>query len=873
MERWSKSVKIECCSVESLTKLLDHQLDAAQEDAVVKHLSGCLLCRDRLERITAEPKFWQTVGEQFRSVDQSPDYQSNKSPDDLTIRQGEMARSLPAESSLSSSDRLGLNPSEITDSGTPTAHDSHSIDQRPSSHVAAIHFIKQLLHPTDDPSSLGRLGVYEVTGIIGVGGMGIVLKGLDVSLQRSVAIKVLAPHLTTSGAARQRFAREAQAAASVVHENVMAIHAIDQCNGVPYFVMPLVRGESLEKRLVRAGPMDVLEILRIGRQVAAGLAAAHQQGLVHRDIKPANILMEHGSERLKIADFGLARAGDDASLTRSGHIIGTPLYMSPEQARGEPVDSRSDIFSFGALLYALSTGHPPFRAETPYGVIRRLCEEEPRAIQEFSPNIPFWLSGIIERMMSKLAEDRFKDANELVELFASGLVYLQRSVPSPLPKELSTFVKVPSLDSHLPSWSRGWSKSKTGVAVALLFLIGVSSYIGWVELLGGKVDPSNVGPNVGHLPNTNALAMADDPLTSELQVDPPIADVDENAKKQGANAQDTKPQDEKPQDEGLPVEGAGAAQVDRELQPVQVVKQPRYNFQLGQPLKYKFAIELDSLDKQVMISGNISLKAVEVEDGYAELDYEIGWDNAKQQLARIHEGPFFDTSPFFGSTTFTSRVQSSHPLGSMMIAEHLEMMMHIPRFPFSSPEVAGPFGFEREELQNCELVGRAKIGVEGKLVGSSHRSEFPGQWGRVLEWVFPAIAGDDKRSWNTEADIVLMVPNPSNVDDWKQRKRLKIRRIAEFEVRPEEGQPDHQLNVQFVVTDTPSQPGDASEVELQATQTLLGSFQFDKARGCLKKLTAIRSNLEYLQSESYRGLRPAKLLIERVDLNETKADN
>src|SRR5262249_29409220 len=151
----------------------------------------------------------------------------------------------------------------------------------------------------------------------------------------------------------QRFTREAQAAAAVSHDHIVTIHAVEEASGLPYLVMQLVAGMSLQERLDREGPMELPEILRIGLQTASGLAAAHAQGLVHRDIKPANILLENGVERVKITDFGLARAAADASLTQEGVVAGTPHYMSPEQARGEAIDQRSDLFSLGSVLYAM----------------------------------------------------------------------------------------------------------------------------------------------------------------------------------------------------------------------------------------------------------------------------------------------------------------------------------------------------------------------------------------------------------------------------------------------------------------------------------------------------------------------------------------
>jgi eukaryotic-like serine/threonine-protein kinase len=208
---------------------------------------------------------------------------------------------------------------------------------------------RQLLSAPSHPEMLGRLGRYEIERMIGSGGMGIVFKGFDTELNRPVAIKVLAPHLAGSGAARKRFAREARAAAAVVHEHVVAIHNVESDGAAPFLVMQFVAGESLQARLDRQGPLELCEILRIGRQTAAGLAAAHAQGLVHRDVKPSNILLEHGVERALLTDFGLARACDDASLTHTGHMPGTPHYMSPEQARGESIDARSDLFSLGSV--------------------------------------------------------------------------------------------------------------------------------------------------------------------------------------------------------------------------------------------------------------------------------------------------------------------------------------------------------------------------------------------------------------------------------------------------------------------------------------------------------------------------------------------
>src|SRR5262249_8951579 len=169
-----------------------------------------------------------------------------------------------------------------------------------------------------------------------------------------------------------------------------------------------------------------------GLQIAEGLAAAHRHGLVHRDVKPANILLENGVERVKLTDFGLARAGDDASLTQSGMVAGTPLYSSPEQADGLAVDYRSDLFSLGSVLYAMCTGRPPFRAPSPVAVLKRVCEETPRPIGEINPELPPWLGDLVARLHAKAPADRVASAREVADLLARHLAELQHgTAPSP----------------------------------------------------------------------------------------------------------------------------------------------------------------------------------------------------------------------------------------------------------------------------------------------------------------------------------------------------------------------------------------------------------------------------------------------------------
>ncbi len=308
-----------CLSAELLRQLSQDELSPAELKDVEDHVSDCERCRQLLEVPQSDSQWQDEIVPILRTPLESPHVAGD--------------------------------------------HDERGCEGE------SLESILRLLGPTDDPHMLGRIGSYEVVGVIGRGGMGVVFKAYEGTLNRFVAIKMLLPHLAASGAARKRFAREGKAAAAVIDDNVMPIYSVAEWQGVPYLVTQYSRGATLEKRIRDQGPLELKEILRIGIQTARGLAAAHAQGLVHRDVKPSNILLDGTVERALLTDFGLARAVDDASITRTGIIAGTPQYMSPEQARGGSVDARSDLFGLGCVLYAMCTGRPPFRAD-----IRRTTE-------------------------------------------------------------------------------------------------------------------------------------------------------------------------------------------------------------------------------------------------------------------------------------------------------------------------------------------------------------------------------------------------------------------------------------------------------------------------------------------------------------------
>jgi len=349
------------------------------------------------------------------------------------------------------------------------------------------------LTPSDNPDLLGTLGEYEIYEVIGQGGMGIVFRALDPKLNRIVAIKVMSPLLAVNPNARKRFLREAQAAAAVSHPHIVTIHAVDEAQ-LPYLVMEYVVGQSLQEKLDKVGSLKVTEILRIGSQVAEGLAAAHKQGLIHRDIKPANILLENGVERVKITDFGLARAVDDVTITKTGEVSGTPQYMSPEQATGDRVDQRSDLFSLGAVLYAMCTGRSPFRASNLVAVVRRVCDDTPRPIEDVNEEIPVWLIEIIDCLLEKRPENRFQTASEVAALLEAHLAIVQHpaAVPAmerkpsrPSLQAAAPQLAVPKTDSSRSTTSvvlkRGSTPADGILTLLMIIFFGVVIGIQWIS--------------------------------------------------------------------------------------------------------------------------------------------------------------------------------------------------------------------------------------------------------------------------------------------------------------------------------------------------------------------------------------------------------
>jgi eukaryotic-like serine/threonine-protein kinase len=420
------SVSTKCPGSAELRDLLD---SGATDSGLVAHLDQCSSCQQALE--------------------------------DLADSDGLLCKSLQdcqALSAPAANSAYWPAVKEMTE--LPTSIDVHT--PRPFSEISL-----KFLTPSEDGDYLGSLGHFNVVRVVGRGGMGVVLHAVDTCLERDVALKILEPELAKDEMARTRFCREARAAASITHENVVGVYQVvhEEESDLPFLVMELISGESLERKLQRDGRLPLKDVVRIGMQTAAGLAAAHEKGLIHRDIKPGNILLEQSGQRVKLTDFGLARAAEDVRLTSTGMVAGTPLYMSPEQASGGELDARSDLFSLGVVLYELAAGEPPFNGKTPLAVLKKLTDEKHQPLRERNPQLPEWFAMIVDRLLAKKPEERFQSARELADTLEHFWAMLKTSSDTmPICPKKRAF--------HL------WRTVGVGVAAGLgTLLIGLAAFL------------------------------------------------------------------------------------------------------------------------------------------------------------------------------------------------------------------------------------------------------------------------------------------------------------------------------------------------------------------------------------------------------------
>lgn len=286
--------------------------------------------------------------------------------------------------------------------------------------------------PAAAAGEAGTLGPYRVVRELGRGGMGAVFLAVDTRLDRRLALKVMLPEVAADAGARERFLREARAAARIGHDHVVTVFEADERDGVPYIAMQLLEGYPLDAFVQKTGSPSLRSVVRIAREAALGLGAAHKLGVVHRDVKPANLWLEAPHGRVKLLDFGLARAdGLDAELTGTGVLIGTPAFMSPEQALDERVDHRTDLFSLGAVLYWLCTGRLPFPGPSVGAVLKALSTEEPQPVLALNPALPGPLAELIHQLLARAPGGRPRTATEVANRL-SEIAESLTDAPAPL---------------------------------------------------------------------------------------------------------------------------------------------------------------------------------------------------------------------------------------------------------------------------------------------------------------------------------------------------------------------------------------------------------------------------------------------------------
>jgi serine/threonine protein kinase len=456
-----------CPPASELAELLQGKIVEPDLSKYSSHLEDCSACQETARTLTP----YDTLVESLRGEATAADQIARDVPRLLIER----LKQIP-----SSDSRIGL-------------------DVFGQEHAAEPPSNKQgFLAPALEDDELGRLGHYRVLKVLGHGGMGAVFLAEDPKLGRHVALKAMLPRIAANPTAKDRFLREARAAARLKNDHVVTIYHVDEANGVPFVAMELLEGHSLDHFLRAKQPLETAQVLHIARDIAKGLAAAHEKGLVHRDIKPGNLWLEGALDsgfRIKILDFGLALAArDNSHITQSGDIVGTPAFMAPEQARGDKaVDARADLFSLGCVLYQLCTGDTPFKAETAVGTLMAVVMNDPVAPDKLNRLVPVELSQLIMQLMEKNPERRPQSAKEVIDrlieiersLAGSGAAFTTSALATRGTGANSTVHSYQAMASSKPSRKRGASLALVGLSFAALALFA-GTILFW-QLPDGRV--------------------------------------------------------------------------------------------------------------------------------------------------------------------------------------------------------------------------------------------------------------------------------------------------------------------------------------------------------------------------------------------------
>jgi serine/threonine protein kinase len=479
---------------------------------------------------------------------------------------------------------------------SPTERETADTQVRGEGEQNDSHF--SFLQPAVESDELGRLGNYRVLRFLKKGGMGYVFYAEDVALRRPVALKVMSPDLKGDADGWPRFIREARAMAAIKHKHLVTIYYAGQEGDVVYFAMELLEGETLESWMERVKRPAVAEILRIGREIASGLEVLHGRNLVHRDIKPANLWLESPDRHVKILDLGLTRqVQHEGNLTTAGTILGTPGYMSPEQARGDTVDARSDLFSLGCVLYALCTGKRPFRGDTLMAELTALAVKRPQPLRELNPQIPEALADLINQMLAKRVQKRPNSAaavREQLERIAEG-----SGAPTPvedlsptsfIPRETRKRRVAPKTGTFSDDRTK-WFVASVLAAFGLLAIVG--AVVAIIVVSSRSPDTAGADKNAVAVPNPGAgkevVFLTDLPRFGQQHWPSGIPAKLEPGEK---GPKDKGPKDKGPKDKGAKGKGQSVeVSINGKISPHGIFMHPPPPPFDGEPVSISYALE------------------------------------------------------------------------------------------------------------------------------------------------------------------------------------------------------------------------------------------------------------------------------------------